>query len=62
MRQSEIRFGETACVIGLLGLIGQILVRLLRGAGVVVVEARPARGSLSSGRGCGGRHLRHRIR
>jgi predicted dehydrogenase len=36
MRQSEIRFGETACVIGL-GLIGQIMVRLLRSAGVVVV-------------------------
>jgi len=36
MRQSEIRLGETACVIGL-GLIGQILVRLLRSAGVVVV-------------------------
>lgn len=35
MRQSEIRFGETACVIGL-GLIGQIMVRLLRSAGVVV--------------------------
>jgi len=36
MRQSEIRLGETACVIGL-GLIGQILVRLLRSAGVAVV-------------------------
>ena len=36
MRQSEIRLGETACVIGL-GLIGQIMVRLLRSAGVVVV-------------------------
>jgi predicted dehydrogenase/threonine dehydrogenase-like Zn-dependent dehydrogenase len=36
MRQAEIRLGETACVIGL-GLIGQILVRLLRSAGVVVV-------------------------
>ncbi|HEX7924155.1 MAG TPA: bi-domain-containing oxidoreductase [Bradyrhizobium sp.] len=35
MRQSEIGFGETACVIGL-GLIGQIMVRLLRSAGVVV--------------------------
>lgn len=36
MRQAEIRLGETACVIGL-GLIGQILVRLLRSAGVAVV-------------------------
>ena len=36
MRQAEIRLGETACVIGL-GLLGQILVRLLRGAGVFVV-------------------------
>ncbi|RXH16948.1 Gfo/Idh/MocA family oxidoreductase [Bradyrhizobium guangzhouense] len=36
MRQAEIGLGETACVIGL-GLIGQIMVRLLRSAGVVVV-------------------------
>jgi len=36
MRQAETRLGETACVIGL-GLLGQILVRLLRGAGVFVV-------------------------
>jgi predicted dehydrogenase/threonine dehydrogenase-like Zn-dependent dehydrogenase len=36
MRQAEIQFGETSCVIGL-GLLGQILVRLLRGAGVFVV-------------------------
>ncbi|HEY7296349.1 MAG TPA: bi-domain-containing oxidoreductase [Xanthobacteraceae bacterium] len=36
MRQSEVRLGETACVVGL-GLLGQILVRLLRGAGVFVV-------------------------
>jgi predicted dehydrogenase/threonine dehydrogenase-like Zn-dependent dehydrogenase len=36
MRQSELRLGETACVIGL-GLLGQILVRLLRGAGIFVV-------------------------
>ena len=35
-RQSDIRLGESACVIGL-GLLGQILVRLLRGAGVRVV-------------------------
>lgn len=33
MRQAEIHLGESACVIGL-GLLGQILVRLLRGAGV----------------------------
>src|ERR1700693_4157202 len=38
MRQSEIRLGESACVIGL-GLVGQILVRLLRGGGVFVVGA-----------------------
>lgn len=36
MRQAECELGETACVIGL-GLLGQILVRLLRGAGVFVV-------------------------
>jgi predicted dehydrogenase/threonine dehydrogenase-like Zn-dependent dehydrogenase len=36
MRQGDVRLGETACVIGL-GLLGQILVRLLRGAGVSVV-------------------------
>ncbi|CAL80628.1 putative bi-domain oxidoreductase (N-ter: Zinc-binding dehydrogenase/C-ter:NAD-binding oxydoreductase) [Bradyrhizobium sp. ORS 278] len=36
MRQSETRLGETVCVIGL-GLIGQILVRLLRSAGVRTV-------------------------
>ncbi|WP_246660711.1 bi-domain-containing oxidoreductase [Tardiphaga sp. vice154] len=36
MRQAEMQLGETACVIGL-GLIGQILVRMLRSAGVVVV-------------------------
>lgn len=36
MRQADIQFGETACVIGL-GLVGQILTRLLRRAGVFVV-------------------------
>ena len=36
LRQADIRLGESACVIGL-GLVGQILVRLLRGAGVRVV-------------------------
>ena len=36
LRQADIQLGETACVIGL-GLLGQILVRLLRGAGVRVV-------------------------
>ena len=36
MRQAEIQFGETACVIGL-GLLGQILLRLLRSAGVFVI-------------------------
>jgi predicted dehydrogenase/NADPH:quinone reductase-like Zn-dependent oxidoreductase len=35
-RQSEARLGETACVIGL-GLVGQILVQILRAAGVRVV-------------------------
>jgi predicted dehydrogenase/threonine dehydrogenase-like Zn-dependent dehydrogenase len=35
LRQAEIGLGETACVIGL-GLLGQILVRLLRGAGARV--------------------------
>jgi predicted dehydrogenase/threonine dehydrogenase-like Zn-dependent dehydrogenase len=36
LRQSEMQLGETACVIGL-GLIGQILVQLLRAAGMHVV-------------------------
>jgi predicted dehydrogenase/threonine dehydrogenase-like Zn-dependent dehydrogenase len=36
LRQSEIRLGEITCVIGL-GLLGQILVRLLRTAGASVV-------------------------
>lgn len=36
MRQAESKLGETACVIGL-GLLGQILVRLLHGAGLFVV-------------------------
>jgi predicted dehydrogenase/threonine dehydrogenase-like Zn-dependent dehydrogenase len=35
-RQSDARLGETACVIGL-GLVGQILVQILRAAGVRVV-------------------------
>ena len=35
-RQSDARLGETACVIGL-GLVGQILVQILRAAGVQVV-------------------------
>ena len=36
MRQAEMQLGETACVIGL-GLIGQILVQLLRAGGIHVV-------------------------
>jgi predicted dehydrogenase/threonine dehydrogenase-like Zn-dependent dehydrogenase len=36
MRQAESKLGESACVIGL-GLLGQIMVRLLRGAGVFVL-------------------------
>ena len=35
-RQSDARLGETACVIGL-GLLGQILVQILRAAGINVV-------------------------
>jgi predicted dehydrogenase/threonine dehydrogenase-like Zn-dependent dehydrogenase len=35
-RQSDARLGETACVIGL-GLVGQLLVQILRAAGVNVV-------------------------
>ncbi len=34
--QSELRLGETACVIGL-GLIGQMLVQMLRASGITVV-------------------------
>jgi predicted dehydrogenase/threonine dehydrogenase-like Zn-dependent dehydrogenase len=40
-RQSEARLGETACVIGL-GLVGQLLVQLLRAAGVSVVGLDPS--------------------
>jgi predicted dehydrogenase/threonine dehydrogenase-like Zn-dependent dehydrogenase len=40
MRQSGLQYGESACVIGL-GLVGQLLVRLLRGAGVHVVGIDP---------------------
>lgn len=36
MRQAEMQLGETACVIGL-GLIGQLLVQLLRAGGIHVV-------------------------
>ena len=35
-RQSDLKLGETACVIGL-GLLGQLLVQILRAAGVTVV-------------------------
>jgi predicted dehydrogenase/threonine dehydrogenase-like Zn-dependent dehydrogenase len=52
VRQADVRLGETACVIGL-GLLGQILVRLLRGAGVRVVgiDILPARCSLAEAAG-----------
>jgi predicted dehydrogenase/threonine dehydrogenase-like Zn-dependent dehydrogenase len=40
MRQSGLQYGEAACVIGL-GLVGQLLVRLLGGAGVHVVGIDP---------------------
>ena len=40
-RQSEARLGETACVIGL-GLVGQLLVQVLRAAGVNVVGIDPS--------------------
>ena len=36
LRRAEVQLGETACVIGL-GLVGQLLVRLLVGAGIRVV-------------------------
>jgi predicted dehydrogenase/threonine dehydrogenase-like Zn-dependent dehydrogenase len=40
-RQSEVRLGETACVIGL-GLVGQLLSQILRAAGVNVVGLDPS--------------------
>jgi len=40
-RQSEARLGESACVIGL-GLVGQLLVQILRAAGVNVVGLDPS--------------------
>jgi len=39
-RQGDLRLGETACVIGL-GLVGQILVQLLRASGIAVVGVDP---------------------
>ena len=52
MRQADVRLGESACVIGL-GLLGQILVRLLRGAGVNVfgIDIVPARCKLAEAAG-----------
>ena len=49
-RQSDARLGETACVIGL-GLVGQILVQILRAAGVQVVgiDVSKERCELASG-------------
>ena len=48
-RQSEARLGETACVIGL-GLIGQLLLQILRAAGVRVVgiDVDPGRCELAT--------------
>jgi predicted dehydrogenase/threonine dehydrogenase-like Zn-dependent dehydrogenase len=40
-RQSDAKLGETACVIGL-GLVGQLLVQILRAAGVSVVGFDPS--------------------
>jgi predicted dehydrogenase/NADPH:quinone reductase-like Zn-dependent oxidoreductase len=40
-RQADARLGETACVIGL-GLVGQLLVQILRAAGVNVVGVDPS--------------------
>ncbi|HZQ27528.1 MAG TPA: bi-domain-containing oxidoreductase [Acidimicrobiales bacterium] len=40
-RQSEAKLGETACVVGL-GLIGLLLVQILRAAGVTVVGVDPS--------------------
>lgn len=41
LRQGDLRLGETACVVGL-GLVGQLLVQLLRAAGVTVIGVDPA--------------------
>jgi len=48
-RQSEARLGETACVIGL-GLIGQLLLQILRAAGVRVIgiDVDPGRCELAT--------------
>jgi predicted dehydrogenase/threonine dehydrogenase-like Zn-dependent dehydrogenase len=40
LRQAQVQLGETACVIGL-GLIGQLLARLLRASGVTVLGLDP---------------------
>lgn len=47
-RQAEMQLGETACVVGL-GLIGQILVQILRAGGIRVigVDLQPARCALA---------------
>jgi predicted dehydrogenase/threonine dehydrogenase-like Zn-dependent dehydrogenase len=57
-RQSDAKLGETACVIGL-GLVGQILVQILRAAGLQVVGIDVAKErcdlAVASGASAGGR-------
>ena len=48
VRRAEVQLGETAAVIGL-GLIGQLVVRLLVAAGVQVDRHRPGAGPLPAG-------------
>ena len=52
LRQADMALGEVACVIGL-GLIGQLLVQLLRANGVRVVGIDISRGAVRAGRGAG---------
>lgn len=52
LRQAEMQLGETACVVGL-GLLGQLLVQLLRAAGVHVIGVDIVEARCDLARRCG---------
>lgn len=52
LRQAEMQLGETACVVGL-GLLGQLLVQLLRAAGVHVIGVDVVEARCDLARQCG---------
>jgi predicted dehydrogenase/threonine dehydrogenase-like Zn-dependent dehydrogenase len=57
-RQSELHLGENACVIGL-GLLGQLLVQMLRAAGVTVFGADPSEERCAMARRAGAKAALH---